>query len=214
VLNCCCSGLPDVEMCELADDGVPLAPHTAVEEAISRGRWLLGLLILQSTSSFVLDSYQVHSAATPQRRHGHVCSRWGAVMFGCCSRAVCPLLVECFVICPLLGCLRAALCLLAPFPFPYLTAHTHAALPTPPSCHPSTCHVVRPQDLLRDHLVVTLFLTMLVGAGGNAGNQSSIQASELIRAGQGKPGTQPLRGQPSLQQLSNVFQFYLILACL
>jgi Mg/Co/Ni transporter MgtE len=53
-----------------------------------RGRWLLGLLILQSTSSFVLDSYS---------------------------------------------------------------------------------------DLLRDHLVVTLFLTMLVGAGGNAGNQSAIK---------------------------------------
>ena len=31
------------------------------------------------------------------------------------------------------------------------------------------------QDLLRDHLVVTLFLTMLVGAGGNAGNQSAIK---------------------------------------
>jgi hypothetical protein len=48
----------------------------------SRGRWLLGLLVLQSTSSFVLDSYQ---------------------------------------------------------------------------------------GLLKEHLVVTLFLTMLVGAGGNAG---------------------------------------------
>ena len=31
------------------------------------------------------------------------------------------------------------------------------------------------QDLLRNHLVVTLFLTMLVGAGGNAGNQSAIK---------------------------------------
>ena len=31
------------------------------------------------------------------------------------------------------------------------------------------------QQLLRDHLVVTLFLTMLVGAGGNAGNQSAIK---------------------------------------
>ena len=53
----------------------------------ARRRWLLGLLVLQSTSSFVLDSYQ---------------------------------------------------------------------------------------ELLRNHLVVTLFLTMLVGAGGNAGNQSAI----------------------------------------
>lgn len=28
---------------------------------------------------------------------------------------------------------------------------------------------------MQDHLVVTLFLTMLVGAGGNAGNQSAIK---------------------------------------
>jgi Mg/Co/Ni transporter MgtE len=31
------------------------------------------------------------------------------------------------------------------------------------------------EGLIRDHLVITLFLTMLVGAGGNAGNQSAIQ---------------------------------------
>lgn len=31
------------------------------------------------------------------------------------------------------------------------------------------------QTLLREHVVVTLFLTMLVGAGGNAGNQSAIK---------------------------------------
>ena len=31
------------------------------------------------------------------------------------------------------------------------------------------------QQLLKDHLVITLFLTMLVGAGGNAGNQSAIK---------------------------------------
>lgn len=31
------------------------------------------------------------------------------------------------------------------------------------------------KDLLREHVVVTLFLTMLVGAGGNAGNQSTIK---------------------------------------
>eukprot|EP01124_Arcella_intermedia_P034163 TRINITY_DN8418_c0_g1_i1.p2 TRINITY_DN8418_c0_g1~~TRINITY_DN8418_c0_g1_i1.p2 ORF type:complete len:188 (+),score=24.43 TRINITY_DN8418_c0_g1_i1:43-564(+) len=32
--------------------------------------------------------------------------------------------------------------------------------------------------LLKEHLVVTLFLTMLVGAGGNAGNQSAIKVIE------------------------------------
>ena len=40
------------------------------------------------------------------------------------------------------------------------------------------------QALLRDHLVVTLFLTMLVGAGGNAGNQSAIKVIRgLVRWG-------------------------------
>ena len=29
-------------------------------------------------------------------------------------------------------------------------------------------------DLIKDHIIVTLFLTMLVGAGGNAGNQVSV----------------------------------------
>jgi Mg/Co/Ni transporter MgtE len=33
----------------------------------------------------------------------------------------------------------------------------------------------RYQDLVREHIVITLFLTMLVGAGGNAGNQSAIK---------------------------------------
>ena len=59
-----------------------------ISYCVGRRRWLLGLLVLQSTSSFVLDNYQ---------------------------------------------------------------------------------------QLLKDHIVVTLFLTMLVGAGGNAGNQSSIK---------------------------------------
>lgn len=39
------------------------------------------------------------------------------------------------------------------------------ALPAPPCNTPAH----------QDHLVVTLFLTMLVGAGGNAGNQSAIK---------------------------------------
>lgn len=36
------------------------------------------------------------------------------------------------------------------------------------------------QELLRQHVVVTLFLTMLVGAGGNAGNQSAIKVRLVI----------------------------------
>ncbi|CAM9305192.1 unnamed protein product [Pylaiella littoralis] len=77
---------------EFAEAG-PIDP---VSESYDRGRWLLGLLILQSTSSFVLDKYQ---------------------------------------------------------------------------------------DLLREHVVVTLFLTMLVGAGGNAGNQSAIKVIRGLATG-------------------------------
>jgi len=90
----CDSGLPDVEMCDLEDVSPP--QFSAAEEAIARGKWLLGLLIVQSTSSFVLASYE---------------------------------------------------------------------------------------ELLRDHIVVTLFLTMLVGAGGNAGNQSAIKVIRGLATG-------------------------------
>ncbi len=75
----------------LLDDGERRsggAGQGALEEAYTRGRWLLGLLVLQSSSSFVLDNFK---------------------------------------------------------------------------------------DLLKENIVVTLFLTMLVGAGGNAGNQSAIK---------------------------------------
>jgi hypothetical protein len=55
----CDSGLPDPDMCLVpeAEEEPPKDPPVW-EEALSRGRWLLGLLVLQSTSSFVLDSYQ------------------------------------------------------------------------------------------------------------------------------------------------------------
>ena len=33
-----------------------------IAESYARGRWLLGLLVLQSSSSFVLDHYQVRQA--------------------------------------------------------------------------------------------------------------------------------------------------------
>ena len=72
---------------------------TVLKEFWSRGRWLLGLLVLQSSSSFVLDKY------------------------------------------------------------------TH---------------------LIQKHLVVTLFLTMLVGAGGNAGNQSAIKVIRGMATGKMK----------------------------
>ena len=98
----CDGGDPDLELCELPEvlDSVPPAERTTVQEAISRGRWLVGLLVLQSSSSFILDSYQ---------------------------------------------------------------------------------------ELIKQHLVVTLFLTMLVGAGGNAGNQSAIKVIRGLATGTIKP---------------------------
>ena len=51
----------------------------------------------------------------------------------------------------------------------------------------------RYEPLIREHLFITLFLTMLVGAGGNAGNQSAIKVIRglvrtLLRADvNGKP---------------------------
>ena len=38
--------------------------------------------------------------------------------------------------------------------------------------------------MVREHLVITLFLTMLVGAGGNAGNQSAIFVIRGLATGQ------------------------------
>eukprot|EP00877_Chromochloris_zofingiensis_P006404 jgi/Chrzof1/2016/Cz10g29240.t1 len=93
----CDSGLPDPDMCLIDEaEEQPPASLPVWDEALSRGRWLLGLLVLQSTSSFVLDAYQ---------------------------------------------------------------------------------------DLLKQHIVVTLFLTMLVGAGGNAGNQSAIKVIRGLATG-------------------------------
>lgn len=40
------------------------------------------------------------------------------------------------------------------------------------------------RQLINDHIVITLFLTMLVGAGGNAGNQSSILIIRGLATGQ------------------------------
>lgn len=101
----CDDGDPDLELCELPEirNTAPVE-RNALDEAWSRGRWLLGLLLLQSLSSFVLDSYQ---------------------------------------------------------------------------------------QLLKDHLVVTLFLTMLVGAGGNAGNQSAIKVIRGLATGSIEP-TRPV----------------------
>jgi hypothetical protein len=107
---------PSVQVGNEATTTVSLRP-SAVEEAYERGKWLVGLLILQSSSSFVLDKYQ---------------------------------------------------------------------------------------DLIRDHLVVTLFLTMLVGAGGNAGNQSAIKVIRGMATGSIAPTLRSLR-QVMKQQIAVAF---------
>ena len=113
----CDSGDPTIDLCAAVfddsadDDAVILTENdterqkSAVIEAYDRGKWLIGLLVLQSSSSFVLDSYQ---------------------------------------------------------------------------------------DLIREHLVVTLFLTMLVGAGGNAGNQSAIKVIRGMAMGSISPSLESL----------------------
>ena len=40
------------------------------------------------------------------------------------------------------------------------------------------------EEMLQKHVVVTLFLTMLVGAGGNAGNQSTVNIIRGLATGQ------------------------------
>jgi Mg/Co/Ni transporter MgtE len=41
----------------------------------------------------------------------------------------------------------------------------------------------RYESMLSRHVIITVFLTMLVGAGGNAGNQSAIKVIEGIAIG-------------------------------
>lgn len=105
-LDRCETGDPDIDLCDFPNDdeddsslalrSAKMINRSAVSEAYDRGKWLIGLLVLQSSSSFVLDSYQ---------------------------------------------------------------------------------------ELIKEHLVVTLFLTMLVGAGGNAGNQSAIKVIRGMATG-------------------------------
>ena len=48
----------------------------------------------------------------------------------------------------------------------------------------SSVILARFEGLLREHLVVTLFLTMLVGAGGNAGNQAAVKVIRGLATGE------------------------------
>lgn len=36
------------------------------------------------------------------------------------------------------------------------------------------------ESLLKDHFMITLFLTTLIGAGGNVGNQSAVQGNKMV----------------------------------
>jgi len=66
------------------------------------------------------------------------------------------------------------------------------------------------EALLRRHMVVTLFLTMLVGAGGNAGNQSAIKVIRGLATGALKPTWASFR-QAMLQQATVAFLLALML---
>lgn len=57
------------------------------------------------------------------------------------------------------------------------------------------------RELINDHLVITLFLTMLVGAGGNAGNQSSIFVIRGLATGQFQATWGSFRGAMQQQTL-------------
>jgi cation transporter-like permease len=48
----------------------------------------------------------------------------------------------------------------------------------------SSAVLERFEDLIEDHIVITFFLTMLVGAGGNAGNQSAINVIRALAVGE------------------------------
>jgi len=59
----------------------------------------------------------------------------------------------------------------------------------------------RYEALIQEHVVVTFFLTMLVGAGGNAGNQSAIgviRGMATGEVGQGLPAMTPVLGKQVL----------------
>ena len=60
------------------------------------------------------------------------------------------------------------------------------------------------QQLLRDHLVVTLFLTMLVGAGGNAG-ALAIAPSLHVQACLQSSANQGLDLRPHLVRLPKMY---------
>ena len=51
----------------------------------------------------------------------------------------------------------------------------------------SSAVLERYSDLVKDHIEITLFLTMLVGAGGNAGNQSAISVIRGLATGTIQP---------------------------
>ena len=62
------------------------------------------------------------------------------------------------------------------------------------------------EDLIKENIVVTLFLTMLVGAGGNAGNQSAIHVIRGLATGEMDDSPECLR-----KTLSEQFQVGLLL---
>jgi len=64
-------------------------------------------------------------------------------------------------------------------------------------------------NLIKDHMIVTLFLTMLVGAGGNAGNQATVSIVQLLATQGGK-----ITASDEVNIMSRELKLGFMLACL
>ncbi len=71
----------------------------------------------------------------------------------------------------------------------------------------SSLVLARYEDLIKENIIVTLFLTMLVGAGGNAGNQSAIHVIRGLATGEMENTEECMR-----KTLAEQFQVGLLLA--
>ena len=71
----------------------------------------------------------------------------------------------------------------------------------------SSLVLARYEDLIKENIIVTLFLTMLVGAGGNAGNQSAIHVIRGLATGEMENTDECVR-----KTLAEQFQVGLLLA--
>ena len=159
IARLCDSGLPDPEVCDVLH--VPPREAKVVSEAWSRGCAQPTMGTINFGMHPHACMHACHMAPTPARLLVLRVSLCVALVVDACvpqksKPTHCAAAAGCTHMAPSMMCRRWLLGLLV---------------------LQSTSSMVLDlyQDLLRNHLVVTLFLTMLVGAGGNAGNQSAIK---------------------------------------